>query len=186
MDPCPLYNLVFVYVLVLCAFGPHPHDSCVNGKEGLFVELAHSNCELLMASIPNGPNSGEQTTTTDEEMTCVWISPIMAGRKVWKEMDCVPRWVCSFSHSNSLLICVTVNAMMSKELLSPQWTRSLGWCSGTWLKEEQRVGWLSVGKKQTQKRNSPGQGNWGKGCYGLNIYVFLEFICAVHPLGLWY
>lgn len=73
MDPCPLilayYNLVFVYVLVLCAFGPHPHDSWVNGKEGLFVELAHSNCELLVASIPNGPNSGEQTT--DEEMTCV-------------------------------------------------------------------------------------------------------------------
>lgn len=68
---------------------------------------------------------------------------------------------------------VTVNAMMSKELLSPQWTCSVGWCSGTWLKEEQRVGWLSVGRKKTQKHNSPGQGNWGKGCYGLNIYVFL-------------
>lgn len=82
MPTLAYYRLVFVCVLAHAAFGPHPHDSWVNGKEGLFVEFAHSNCELLMASIPNGPSSGEQTTTTNEEMTCVWISPIMAGREV--------------------------------------------------------------------------------------------------------
>lgn len=168
--------------LFYAAFGSHPHDSWVKGKEGLFVEFVHSNCELLMASTPNGPSSGEQTTTTDEDVDITYY-----GRKgSLKRNGPFSDWVCSFSHSNSLLIC-DGQCSDVQGAAQPTWIRSLGWCSGIWLKEEQRVvGHLTqCWEEENTKHNRPGQGNWGKGCYGLNIYVFLEFICVIHPLGLW-
>lgn len=108
-------------------------------------------------------------------MTRVWMWPIMVRRWGWKETDHFLRWVCTSSHSNSLLIH-DGQCKDAQELLSPQWTCSLGWCRGTWLKEELRVGWLRVGRKKTQKHKNTGQGNWGKRLLWFEMGTLLEFI----------